>query len=108
MTLPYVKLTAHDVPDVEAHSRRMSRELAQLTARYGSITGAHFTLGKCGAEAFEAHLELLLPQHEIIVNVASGAPERAVRDVVARALAELAQLERRDPAIRPSIEAKAA
>lgn len=108
MTLPYLKVTAHDVPDAEAQSRRMARELAQLTGRYSAITAARLSLGKCGAEAFEAHLELLLPQHQIIVNAAAGTPQAAVREVLARSLAQLAQLEPRDPAIRPAVQAQAA
>lgn len=53
-------------------------------------------------------MELLLPQHQIIVNAASSTPQRAVRDVVAGVLARLVELERRDPAIRLAVEAKAA
>ncbi|HYL25573.1 MAG TPA: hypothetical protein VEV21_14375 [Burkholderiales bacterium] len=108
MTLPYLKIAAHDVPDSEARIRHMARELAQLTDSYRTITAARFDLGKCDAEAFEAHLELLLPQHQIIVNASSPAPERALHEVVARALDQLALLEQRDPAIRPRPEAKAA
>jgi hypothetical protein len=108
VALPYLKLAVHDVPDAETHIRSTGRELRQLTARYSAITAARFTLGKCDAETFEAHLELLLPQHQIIVNATCWAPSGAVHDVMARALSQLAQLERRNPAIRPRAEAKAA
>jgi hypothetical protein len=108
VTLPYLKIGAHDVPDAERHIRDMGRELRQLTARYSAITAARFNLGKCGAESFEAHLELLLRQHQIIMNAASAAPQGALREVMARALARLAELEQRDPAIRAMIQAKAA
>jgi hypothetical protein len=108
VTLPYLKIAAHDVPDGAAQSRRMARELAQLTERYSAITAARFNVGKCSAEAFQAHLELLLPQHQIIVNAASGTPQGAMRDAVTRSLAKLAELERRDPAVHSSSVAKAA
>ena len=108
MTLPYFKLEARDVPDSEAQSRRMSRELTQVTARYHAITGGRFTLAKYGGDAFEAHLELLLPQHQVIVNATAATAERAAHEAVARALAQLAVLERRDPAVRSPLPAKAA
>ena len=98
----------HDVPDAETHVRNIGRELRQLAGRYCAITGARLGVRPCSAEAFEAHLELLLPQHQIIVNAASWAPSRAVQDVMARTLSGLAQLERRDSTICPRAEAKAA
>lgn len=101
------KISAHDLPEAKAHTRAMGRALRQLTARHSAISGARFTLGRCGA-GFEAHLELLLPQHQVIVNSASRAPAGAMHDVMARALAGLAQVELRDPSIRPPAEAKAA
>jgi hypothetical protein len=108
VTPPYLKIGAHELPEGETHIRRMTRELTQLTDRYSAITAARFSVGKCGADAFEAHLELLLPQHQIIVNAASGTPQGAAHDVVARALAQLVQLEGRDSAIRTTMHAKAA
>lgn len=86
----------------------MARELAPPTDRYRAITAARFNLGSDGAQGFEAHLELLLPRHQIIVNAASGTPQGAVRDAVARALVQLQELERRDPVIRATGQAKAA
>jgi hypothetical protein len=108
VTTPYLKISVHDVTDAETHVRSIGRELKQLTGRYSAITGARLGVRSCSAEAFEAHLELLLPQHQIIVNAASSAPSRAVQDVMSRALSELARLERRDSTIRPPAEAKAA
>ena len=108
MTLPYLKIDAHELPDAQTHVRRTARELAQLTGRYSAITAARLTVRPCSAETFEAHLELLLPQHQIILNATGSTAQSAVRDVLGRALAQLNALERRDPLVRPRAEAKAA
>jgi hypothetical protein len=83
-------------------------DAASLTDRYRAITAARLHLGSDGAQGFEAHLELLLPQHQLIINAASGTPSGAVRDALQRALAQLQELECRDPAVRATMQAKAA
>ena len=107
MMVPPLKVVIDGVEAAEAAIRGARRELGQLSARY-AITGGRFTLAKSGPELFEAHLEILLPQHQVIVNAAAAAPERARREALSLARGCLAALERRDPAIRSAHQAKAA
>ena len=105
--LPALKVALHGIAAPEASIRAMQRELAQLSARDPAITGGRFTLANCGPEVVEAHLELLLPRHQVIVNAVATA-ERSVREVFARAAERLALVACRDPAIAPTERAKAA
>ena len=106
--MPTIKIATHDLGDVASDVRRMERELADLTARYPSISSARLLLTRTRPERVEAHLELLMPQHQVIVNAADSAPQNALRAVLSRAIAELQLVVRRDPAIRPPAHAEAA
>lgn len=57
----------------------------ELKAQYPAITACRVAL----AEG-EAHIEVLLPQHQVIVNAAHADPERALAAALAKARAQLA------------------
>jgi hypothetical protein len=105
---PCIKIAVHGLPDAEVQIRRMRAGFADLAHRYATITGGRFALARSAPEAFEAHVEILLPQHQVIVNAAAAAPERALREALSRARECLAALERRDASIRSAPRAKAA
>ena len=72
----------------------------ELAARYPGITGCHVTLEPIDGSAWNARVEVLLPQHQLIVN-ASGADEAgARRSALARAAEKLEQVVKRDPRLR--------
>jgi hypothetical protein len=87
---PYVKVTARDVPDVDGCIRTMHQELSALGDRYDELRSCRFHLAPA-AEGFEAHLELVFPQDQIIVNAAAPVAARAVKDVVAAATRRIDQ-----------------
>ena len=51
----------------------------ELKARYPAITGCRVEV----AEG-EAHIEVLLPQHQVIVNAADDDPQRALAAALAK------------------------
>ena len=106
--MPYIKIATHDLADTASDVRRMQRELADLGARYRTITSARLQLVRTRPERVEAQLELLLPQHQVIVNAADSAASTALRAVLLRAVSELETLARRDPTIRPRAQSRAA
>ena len=59
-------------------------EVRRLAGRYPAITALHFDLAPT-QDGFEARIDLRFPQHQLIVNAAAFAPERAVREAVAKA-----------------------
>jgi len=73
--LPALKVALHGIASPEGSIRATAQEFRQLSARYPAITGGRFSLSKNGSEGFEAHVELLLPQHQVIVNTAARAQE---------------------------------
>jgi hypothetical protein len=108
--MPYIKISTHDLADADTDVRRVQREVADLTARYPAITSGRLELTRISPERVEARLELLLPQHQVIVNAADSATQTALRAVLVRAASELQELGRRDAKIRPPArpQAKAA
>jgi hypothetical protein len=75
-------------------------EAAELVARYPAITGCHVALEPMDGSGWNARVEVLLPQHQLIVN-ATGADERgARRSALARAAEKLEQVVKRDPRLR--------
>jgi hypothetical protein len=52
-----------------------------------------------GRDGFEAHVELLLPQHQVIFNASAATADGAAREALARLGAELRRLELRDGAL---------
>jgi len=75
-------------------------EAAELVARYPAITGCTFVLEAIDGGEWNARIEVLLPQHQLIVN-ATGADERgARRSALARAAEKLEQVVKRDPRLR--------
>ena len=75
-------------------------EASELVARYPAITGCRFALEPIDGSAWNARVEVLLPQHQVIVN-ASGADEASARrSALARAAERLEQVIARDPRLR--------
>jgi hypothetical protein len=73
--------------------------MAQLTARFPAITACRFTVEPMPSGESEAHLEILLPQHQIVLNEVAGDAESARRKALASAAERLAALAKRDPRI---------
>jgi len=75
-------------------------EAAELAARYPAITSCHVVLEPIDGSAWNARVEVLLPQHQLIVN-ATGADAAAARaNALARAAEKLEQVVKRDPRLR--------
>ena len=78
----------------------ISPEAAELVARYPAITACRVALEKLDASAWSARVEVLLPQHQLIVN-ATGADElSARRHALERAAERLEQVMARDPRLK--------
>jgi len=75
-------------------------EAAELVARYPAITGCHLALEPIDGSAWNARLEVLLPQHQLIVNATGADETSARRSVLARAAERLEQVMKRDPRLR--------
>jgi hypothetical protein len=73
---------------------------AQLLARYPAITGCRITLEPIDGSAWNARVEVLLPQHQLIVNAAGADQAGARRSALARAAETLEQVVKRDPRLR--------
>ena len=74
-------------------------EAAALAARYPAVTACRVTIEAMPSGEAEAHVEVLLPQHQIILNEIAGDAETARRNALAAAAARLAELAKRDPRI---------
>jgi hypothetical protein len=78
----------------------ISPEAAELAARFPAITGCRVALEPIDGAAWNARVEVLMPQHQVIVN-ASGADEASARrSALARAAERLEQVIARDPRLR--------
>ena len=75
-------------------------EAAELAARYPAITGCHVTLEPIDGSAWNARVEVLLPQHQVIVNATGTDEASARRSALARAAEKLDLLVERDPRLR--------
>ena len=75
----------------------ISPEAAELVTRYPAITACRVALEKFDASGWNARVEVLLPQHQLIVN-ATGADEvSARRHALQRAAERLEEVMARDP-----------
>jgi hypothetical protein len=70
---------------------------AELVARYPAITSCRVTLEPIDAGAWNARLEVLLPQHQIIVNAAGASADAARSQALTRAEERLRALVARHP-----------
>ena len=77
---------------------------AAIRARYPAITSLEVKTEASG-DGFEAHVEVLLPQHQVIVNAAAPDAARAVAEAAARTERALERLAARDPSIAPPARA---
>jgi len=75
-------------------------EAAELVARFPAITGCHVALEPIDGGAWQARVEVLLPQHQLIVNATAADEAGARRDALARAAEKLEQVVKRDPRLR--------
>ena len=75
-------------------------EAAELLARHPAITGCHVTLEPIDGSAWNARVEVLLPQHQVIVNATGVDEASARRSALARAAEKLEQVVKRDPRLR--------
>ena len=75
-------------------------EAGELLARYPAITGCHVELEAIDGSAWNARVEVLLPQHQVIVNATGADEASARRSALARAAEKLEQVMKRDPRLR--------
>lgn len=99
-----VKITLHDVPDPKALAHLMEQGTAEFAADFPAIVSSSLTTEKIAASeaqarGYEIHLELLFPQHQIILNRAGLTPKAALHDALAAARLEIERLALRDPAV---------
>ena len=78
----------------------ISPEAAELVARYPAITGCRVTLEAIDASAWNARVEVLLPQHQLIVNATGADEASARRNALARAAERLDAVMARDPRLQ--------
>ena len=83
---------AHDLPDPVP-------ETAALAGRFPAITACRIAVAPLPSGEAEAHVEILLPQHQLILNEVAATAEAARRKALATAAARLAELAKRDPRI---------
>jgi len=77
--------------------QQIAPEAAELVARYPAITSCRVTLEPLAPSAWNARIDVLLPQHQLIVN-APGESEAAARSqALARAEEKLRALLARHP-----------
>jgi hypothetical protein len=74
-------------------------EAAALVARFPAITACRLVVEPMTSGEAEAHVEILLPQHQLIFNEVAADAETARAKALANAVVRLAELARRDPRI---------
>ena len=77
----------------------MQERVEQLRERFPAITACHIAIGALPSGEAEAHVDILLPQHQIIFNEVAPDAEAARAKALAAAAARLAELAKRDPRI---------
>jgi hypothetical protein len=77
----------------------MATEAAELAARFPAVTACRVTIESMPSGEAEANVEVLLPQHQIILNEIAGDAETARRKALAAAAARLAELAKRDSGV---------
>ncbi|HEX7055439.1 MAG TPA: hypothetical protein VF211_16060 [Burkholderiales bacterium] len=73
--------------------------MEELKARFPAITACRLAIEPMPSGEAEAHVDILLPQHQIIFNEVGPDPEAARARALAAAAQRLAELGRRDPRI---------
>lgn len=74
----------------------MSEDLSVLRQRYPAILHARAQVAQTTAGSFEAHVDILLPQHQIILNREGADAESARRAAVEAATREIQGFLRRE------------
>ena len=74
-------------------------EAAELVARFPALSACRLAIETLPSGEAEAHVELLLPQHQIVLNEVAPDQETARRKALAAAAARLSDLAKRDPRI---------
>ena len=64
-------------------------EAAELVARYPAISACRVSLERLDASAWNARVEVFLPQHQLIVNAAGADEATARRNALERAAERL-------------------
>jgi hypothetical protein len=75
-------------------------EAAELVARYPAITRCRVALESIDGSAWSARVEVLMPQHQLIVNATGADEASARRTALARAAEKLEQVVQRDQRLR--------
>jgi len=71
----------------------------ELKGRYPAITACRLEIELMPSGEAEAHVDILLPQHQIIFNAVGPDADAARSKALAAAAARLAELAKRDPRI---------
>jgi hypothetical protein len=74
----------------------------ELKGRYPAITACRLEIEPMPSGEAEAHVDILLPQHQIIFNEVARDAAAARWKALAAATARLAELAKRDPRILKS------
>jgi hypothetical protein len=74
-------------------------EAAELIARFPAITACRLAIEPMPSGEVEAHVDILLPQHQIIFNEVGPDAEAATRKALAAAAVRLTELAKREPGI---------
>lgn len=77
----------------------MQDRVKELRARFPAISACHIAIEPMPSGEAQAHVDLLLPQHQIIFNEVAPDAEAARAKALAVAAARLAELAKRDPGI---------
>lgn len=73
--------------------------MEELKARFPALTACRLAIEAMPGGEAEAHVDLRLPQHQVIFNVVAPDAETARARALAAAAARLAELAKRDPRI---------
>jgi nicotinic acid phosphoribosyltransferase len=73
--------------------------MEDLTARFPAITACRLRVEAMPSGEAEAHVDIRLPQHQLILNEVAADAQGARRKALATAAARLAELAKRDPRI---------
>ena len=73
--------------------------MEELKARFPAISACRLAIEAMPSGEAQAHVDILLPQHQIIFNEVAADAEAARRKALAAAAERLAELARRDPRI---------
>lgn len=73
--------------------------MENLQARFPAITACRLRVEAMASGEAEAHVDILLPQHQIILNEVAADAETARSRALAAAAVRLSELAKRDPRI---------